>query len=79
MPDSSLTDVSSACQQIASGSHARRLIRVGYAPDAVRGMFCLQPTDALWDEVQRYHDERKAHGSGEVQASPDPQEDSNQQ
>ena len=58
--------------------HARRLIRVGYEPDAVRGMLGLQPADTLWDEVQQYHDEREAHAAGEDQASADSEEDGHQ-
>ena len=41
--------------------HARRLIFVGYAPDAVRGMLRLQQNDMLWGYVQDYYDERKLH------------------
>ena len=59
--------------------HARRLIRVGYAPDAVRGMLCLQPSDPLWDDVQHYYDERKSHAAIKDQPPEDTEDNGHRQ
>lgn len=63
MPDSFRSDNPATRHCSGDVSNARRLIRAGYAPDAVRGILCLQPTDKLWGEVQTYYEERDSkHG-----------------